>query len=694
MPSQLLSKARSVVLLFSFLALLALSACTNSKLGGVRGTSLQNGLNGAFTGASNLYTIVSTTDNTSNGSWLDVVFQYDASKESLSSLCTVGSKPCSCQFTWDEPTTSGAEVIPVHHVVTGAVTVAQVGSVSCVKPALYAAIPDTVSISLTVIPDSGNSSVFGVNAFSYTKKAMPAGSFSDSLGRSFLNVYRYSCYETYQRGMEIKSKTWSVQESNNTTTNVLLASQFCLSKAHESDSGSTECPTLSPPDYTAQSYYYNLYIGGDNLGAINNSNARYVCPRVNRPLRLTTPNWPMDSNFALASSASGDFPIGVEAFSKLSSRNDPVSSPSGCFGGTNNSPDDYSLIKSCLGFAAKVNPDGTCPLLTKSDGSALPTYRLRRYVALYPPLYDTDGKMIDGRAQSVDTIYVLDRPVQGPNGAIYSMRGPKPCPFSYYDHKGVLNPTTHIPSYGATNFRGWNGLNVDGIEFPNVDNSAQRSCSAILPVLNSTKTLWTMATVGAVNASSKFQHVYVRPQEAWAPHYEEDTDFQACTPQSSNFIDPPLHFARSGDNSTMAWCAESTPTQNPYNLDAGAGVVVPFTSHVSKNSTSAACTAETVSSAGPGNHGTAPTTCDRTVTLETPFPSWTRFPLLARENHVENALRNDDSYSCRITYDNNGTKSDRSGPTNGCCAVGTLLNFTNADGAHLEPGTACPAPAY
>lgn len=113
--------------------------------------------------------------------------------------------------------------------------------------------------------------------------------------------------------------------------------------------------------------------------------------------------------------------------------------------------------------------------------------------------------------------------------------------------------------------------------------------------------------IGTVNQRNPvMQNIYVRPINAWAPHYEEDLSFQACAPQASPNNDPPLHFAKDPTTGNVSWCAEVYPSQNDNvpsldqlnnpNAPMSAtntyiGHVRPFTSHIAKNSASADCQA-------------------------------------------------------------------------------------------------------
>ncbi|MGZ3697498.1 MAG: hypothetical protein ACXWP5_05295, partial [Bdellovibrionota bacterium] len=251
-----------------------------------------------------------------------------------------------------------------------------------------------------------------------------------------------------------------------------------------------------------------------------------------------------------------------------------------------------------------------------------------------------------------------------------------------------------------------------------------------------------------------FKKRYIRPITSWAPHYEEDTSFQGCAPQSfPGVIDPPLHFAKDPITGNVNWCAEVYPSQNdnvpqldrrPTGVSTGPllGRVAPFTSHVVKNSASADCVATTPNSipggglypnASAGACGSNPfpqgwarhpsdmladswidltlgvgainrctnQTCDRTVIAA--GQSWPRFPLIAPASAVENAIAQDSTYGCTLTFDNGGVKTGKTTPAQGCCGP-TVRVWTSLAGsgdqrtknsvAHLEPDAPCLTPQY
>ena len=665
-----------------------------------------------------------------------IYFDTARSTGLISNHCSIasGSKPCVCSFVWQEINQVTGSSVQISRSVQTSVSLVQASLVSCNAPDVFLTeIPNGTPVKIIVLPTGSNTEQFSMTAFSLTKtQNVDVGTFRDAQGNSFHDILHYGCYQQYQRGMSIFSKT-AVTPTNPTTgeaKNYAIASQFCVQTA--SGQGSGTCPTR-PPENSAQAYYYNLYIRDSESGDINYSNVNFVCPQVteslgnNGSIGTQGKAWPLDSNFALALAPTADFKVGVESNTKLSKPGDPVGAASTCYanasGGSSSS--SSSLVQSCLGFAAKPAGDGSCPYFTDTSGIRL-TYRLRRYVAIYPNIYNTDGKPLD--SQGADTIYVLDRPI---NAAAanplkpFTMRGPKPCPFSYFDNKGVTPVgAAGGNAYRATNDSNWTGVNVDGIEFPNTDsggsNGSPMSCSAVVPVLSADKQVMSIATVNKATTHG-FQHVYVRPIQAWTPHYEEDTSFQACAPQPQVPREAPIHFAKdttagSPTQNNVAWCSESYPTQNGNvtSLDAPTapalpaspanqytGKVIPFTSHIVKNTASAACTFSSLTlnssypAAGQANHPADPNTCDRTVT--TPGLAWPRFPLLAPAADVESAISSDSSYQCMVTYDNGGSKTGVKTPSSGCCAAGNVGVSTGAAGpatAHLEPDRPCIVPTY
>jgi hypothetical protein len=713
-----------VILMTSLSALTLTSACLNTSS---NKTSLKKSSSTGTTGAGNLiinygtFTIASiavgsAAESSTTGLPVTVTFNLANSTSSMLDSCTsnTGSNPCLCKFSWNEINSASGNSITIAHKVFTPVTAVQRAAISCTTPLTWQTeIPDNTSVTISIVPAQGNTGQFTVTPYGYTKgQHTETATFTDSMGRSFVNVLRYSCYEQRQRGLTVMNKIGTQSVTSIGSFNYVMASQFCLRDYKGEAKGGSGCETLPPADYSSQSYYFNMYIRDSESGDVNPGNAVFVCPKVTEALNQQRDGsgnpipgtqgkfWPMDSSFALSLGKTSDFSVGIVAHTKTTNVNDPTAQNTSCEGTSSSPSSANSLISSCLGFAAKPNLNGTCPKLTLNKPAAgcpsgtiangtsctLPTYRLRRFVSTYPPIYDTDGNIIP-ESQRIDTVYVLDRPVLDGSGNIlmdssgspYSMLGPKPCPFSFFDN---YNVTGAGYGYFGTNNSLWDNKNVDNIYFPYQDTGAggTGTCSALLPsndVSLSKVTLTTLTT-----------KKYIRPISSWAPHYEEDTGFQACAPQSTPLRDPPLHFAMKG--SKMAWCAEVYPSQNDNaaRLPAGANN---YTSHTMHNVTLAGVSCSTTAVAGhAGNNGT----CDRTVVNPGIGIAWPKFPLLAPEADVTKALQTDASFGCTMTYDSTGGKTNSadftlgSTPSQGCCSnVAPPAGAGNS--AHLEP---TPAP--
>ncbi len=760
-------RAQSILTLSTFILLLStltLSSCSNS---------LNSSLLSSTSSSSTTTTTASTTQDkfvistaTTNGTTttpatlISLYFNTTQSTAPVTNHCNTSAaggaqtvKSCICQFTWNQinpytgsSSTTNTTSSSVPRIVQTAMTAVQPSFLSCSVPNVYATeIPDGTQILLTILPSSGNpdSTLFTTNTITFTKStSVVSGSFQDSQGHLFTNIFHYACYQKFTRGITIQN---AVQQLPNPTTGanfpVVIASQFCLTSATAGAPGAN-CASLPPKDYSAESFFYNLYVMDSEKGDINQFNSSMICPLVtealgsNHTIGLQNQPWPLDSTFALTLSPNTTFSVGVVANTKLSDGTDPTAVGSACFAGqavANGGP----FINSCLGFAAPTNSDGTCPSFTNSSGQSQATYRLRRFIAIYPHLFDTNGQPFQNQSQGVDTIYVLDRPVTSSSNANplkpYTMRGPKPCPFAYFDRQGTANGNI---GYVASSDSNWNQKNIDGLQFPNKDGTAwdkSPSCSAALPQVSTDKSFISIRTVNINNSSptsawnsAPFQHLYVRPDPPYLPHYEEDPSFTACAPQATPLVDAPLHFSRNPVTGNVAWCSESYPTQNPniQNLDPPltptsnptipTGTIAPYTSHTVKNSASSTCNATAISiptsnysypvtgfamhsSSTPWNTtALANQTCDRTATSA--GLAWPRFPLLAPAAAVEAAINTDNSYQCTVSYDNGGSKTNNSTPSDGCCNKTSVFvptsTSTGASSAHLEPDVACNSPNY
>jgi hypothetical protein len=670
-------------LLLGAMLCFALTACFENNLtnfGGVSSSNNALSFSGSTFVISNVIITAPGTTSSSTDFTTNVFFNTTQSTTSISNECntsstTGGTGACYCLFTWNQ-TLGGSQ--PIQRAVQTTVTNVQPNLITCLAPQIYQSIPNNTTIQVTVQAAPGNSASFQVTPYNYPiNTSATGGSFQDAQGDAFQNILRYTCYEEYTRGMSIASQLFTTTNSTSgATATAPRADALCLQKASAtSTTASTNCTgQLGATNYTSQANYYNLFIPQTDVGDINFGNDRYKCPQIQESLgnngSVGSENkvWPLDSQFALMVSPSSTFSIGVEAFTAVSAGGDPVSAGSACFSAgsttatsSSTTADNSSLVKGCLGYAMPPSTTGTCPSFTNAANQIQFTYRLRRYVMMYPPIFDTDGSRL-AQTQATDTVYVLDRPVSSPQSPTqpYTMKGPKPCPFAYYDVKGVAGPaddlytntrtvisedpvshavitTNFLPGYRATNNASWNMTNVDGIAFPNIDNA--NSCSAAITVVGPNNSNMSIATIN--NANPAFKQLYLRPVTPWAPHYEEDTDFQACAPMSSTFQDPPLHFAKD-PSGNISWCAEVYPTQNPnVTLTNGSldflpstaasyvGHVQNFTSHVVKNSASAITTptipALPGSSASPGYPLADTLTCP-TYPATTPAPNVTVNP--------------------------------------------------------------------
>lgn len=711
-----------------------------------------------------------TTTTPSPPPLMTVFFNTSKSTSAISEYCNINNatnaraKPCLCQFKWNEINPFSGSNTPIPRTVQTPLIAVQPGAVSCNAPEVFhSEIKEGTILQVSVQPSGNNSNFFTIASFPFTKKSVAvSGSFQDSQGQIFDNILHYACFNKTQRGLKIQSRA-TPGPPHPTTGEIpsrVYATLFCLTRSDgsKSSTSASECKDLGAAEFSAQAYYFNLFVRKTGSGSINQSNASFVCPFVKESLNSNntkgTENqpWPLDTTFALSLAATSSFPIGVEANTRLGATNDATNTNTSCFpveggdaagggggGGAN------GITSGCLGFAAPTQTDGTCPSFKDSAGSLRPTFRLRRYVAVYPRTFDTTGKLISGQAQPIDTVYVLDRPVKGPASADptkpYTMLGPKPCPFAYLDQTGVTSTlgsaTTpnkisgYNASYGyvGTSNPAWAGTNVDGTELPNIDDFATNSCSAAVPILNADKTKFIIHTINKKAQISKYQHVFIRPVQPFFPHYEEDTSFKACAPQASPIIDPPLHFSRDTETGNVAWCAESYPSQNPSvsQIDPNkTGFIANYTSHVVKGSSSNECsrTLPDIPTSYPNNpifplpnpsfarhFSTLPwedvgsttvfanKTCDRTVSSTT--MAWYRYPLLAPAKDIEASISTDNSYMCSITYDNKQGKTNKpTTPSDGCCdrnsvTVPTLSGPRAATGtAHLEPDAPCGTPEY
>jgi hypothetical protein len=479
-----------------------LSACNNVATSPNRSTSSTNTSNNSnnTTQSSINFDITNVTINpppqNSNNNVATTVIAFNAisaNGKNLLDFCMVQSsgnedptRACVCKFQWTEVNTSDSSTV------TRTVTtdISQVSSfqISCPVPQVYASeIPDGTYINISVAPDTnkGNASGFTTSVYAYKKQTSPLnGDFRDVEGRTYKNIYHYVCYDKTAKPMSItrKTKTWSNQITGKSV-------QPQLANAFQTGLGSGQNP------FSAQSYYYDFYIRSNDLGAINESNSQFTCPRVN--VNGLPSFYPMDSTFALALNPSRDFPIQVNTYTQITGNTAAI--------GT-------------IGYAAKPNADGTCPSFVDSNNQIRRTYRLRQYTTVYPLRYNADGTVLDS-TQKVNTVYVLDRPInkagQDPLKPMTRL-GPKPCPFAF---------KTAQFGYKCMSDGSLTGKNIDGIEL-----QGDKTCP-IYPIPKDSN--------GNVLTDSTGTLV-IRPYKAFVAHFIENTNFKACAFESSTPVDPPI----------------------------------------------------------------------------------------------------------------------------------------------------------
>ena len=739
-----LMKGKTSVLLGLVMIALALAGCNQVRkpAKNTTGTITDPTVAPSSTAAGDTY-VVSSIGLDGSGNF-SILLDTKRSPGSLRSHCDPqGAKPCVCTFEWTEiNNTSGST--SVKRSGTSVMTVAQPAAASCPPFQAYSTeINDGTQLKISIGPGPGNPDVFTSVPFNYNKgQSNLTGAFQAD-GVYFDNILHYSCYFQFQKG-SIKSYMYKYQNPNPTSANTEStdapsASRFCVTKAFNLDGTSNaddpNCikSTLTP---SARAYYFNLFIPETEKSDINQGNAVYTCPFVkdtaetqtNAPLKA----WPLDKTFALAVTSTGNYTVPIEGYKRPTVAGQASSSScqdrlNGTASSTSSDDKGTTLFNGCMGFAARPNSDGSCPLLPNgTNGQTRRTYRLRRYMAIYPPVFDADGYKRQ-ETQMRDFIYIIDRPLTSPVPAdplSYSMLGPKPCPYAFFDAAAMTSSANPpIKQYTATNSNSWNGRysdgstfnrNIDNLQFPNTDSAT--SCSAMLPLVNSTKTLVSVVTISDSNPNSgssvarSLQTVYIRPSAPWYPHYEEDTDFLACAPladtdnsdKTLGYKEAPIHITKNNITKNQAWCTEAYPSQND-NISAMEGSdytgVIPFTSHVVKGVTGGVdCKAVKIGTSGREYHSASVSwadgksraaTCDRSyasVGLDKGTP-----PLLAPSADVENVLAQDSSYQCLVSFDKDSVKTARFAPSEGCCGLSVPGDARST--AHVEPGY-CKTPKY
>lgn len=758
---------------------LLLASCTNSKLdttalkAKTTGTTAKTQTGANLVSSKQSYSIVKSEVNAvasgTNSIAYEVTLTFDSPTKVnvndvtppdklITMACNPDSVvlPCQCLFKWDDRnnrTGLGAVNSEVYFRREFKTKVKRAGDnfVVCpTAPQFATDITVETPVEISLIPGDGNQKNFetlSVDKKPYQHKMVSLPDFGNGAGATnqdavLEDVFRYTCFQKYKKATEVRNVNLASGNSNFDSpllSKVVMASRFCTG-TNSSDGGSdSNCPEITN-QVSNQSAYFNLYVRKSQRN-IPSANSNFACPLVTNFNDSSGSGsvYPLDSSFSLSNKKTVDFKVPVEANSFVSTLNDPVTAtPESCTPDPASSSNSVTitnsnLVRKCLGWALAPAKDGSCPA---AGPNKVPTYRLRRFVMMYPPQYEPSGKLRGGEAPQVDTIYVLDRQVKEANGTTYDVVGPKPCPMAYFDSKSVTlaeaaeqagriegamepgfppNPTDRSgldKEYIGTNNPVWDGKNVDGIEFPSFDSSpitGVNSCAAVLPryKYDGRTWRWSLGTVHWSSADPKMRRVFVRPIQSWAPNYVEDLSFQACAPAPSVPVDPPLHvFAES-----RSWCAEVYPTLN-RNVDLlenkGVDGSLPgkarnYTSHYHPSCSlpqgydsylpsnypatgyaRAQKRQEQIAQNTPNKRYGA---CDRQV-VSKPDETGGKFPLLAPQSDVEKALMLEPTYACQVTTRRraatNGTVTGeprfQTLPPVSCCK-GVDTGFS-----HVEPG--------
>ncbi len=631
------------------------TACTNITQSSGRSTLTTTG-NPAFVGTSSTiatHTLKNVVINAlpaggaNGGQNLEINLTVDtgaAGFQPLTNFCGLGqTNPCSCELTWKQLTADGSDFSRVKRL---AVTTVQSGLVKCViAQSVWDEIATGAIIDMNIVPGYSNTTGLSCTSIGYKKgtQVNADGNFFDSTLTPFRNIHRYACHTKRVGTYEINNKFAEqvavgpmVNDGSGNLTpaavTVQIGSQYCVGaqgggagNANGGGAGGNFKCNDPRSGYSSQNYYRNFYIKSDTL-KITSSNSTYDCPSVLESIKVSagtdasglttvptteqTKLWPFDTTFALATTYSPDWNVGVSAASRLYKPGDPSNSVSqACQAGSENTQflTEAGLLRDCIGYAKKPNIDGTCGSIRDNNGRVRPLVRLRRYRAILPGAFQNDGHAETGNLRA-DEIYVADRLVLDSHGVATGemIYGPKPCNYSWFDHEGIVNRNGTYdfhskfnpgalryatPGYVATTkfyrsdagSNAWRpelSVNPDGMVFPNEDLNkstggfSQLSCSATLPkvvynmgqitamqLLTTNKSRGSSLNLGAL--TFKLDEIHLQPVDPWSPNYIEDTSFQACAPVSDPYLEPPLHFYKDA-NENYAWCTKPYPTQNPY----------------------------------------------------------------------------------------------------------------------------------
>jgi hypothetical protein len=468
---------KAAALALAAVALLSLEGCTNGRrkspnVSSSRVLVTTPLVEGVFT--------ITTLNVPSGGSQIQVNFSSAAGQPSLLSFCSGDSEPveggspgetraCACAFSWSEMNTNnGTAIAYTRTAYSELVPPVQAYRGVCALPVAWTSgeIAEGTRVKVKIVPGAGNPVGMTMDAKEIRKgTALDQFDFTDSEGRGFVNVHRYSCLQKPEPVGLIRSKVPSTpvatiepsrystdafwQQAPAFSLKASSATDFCIGNGRDPNNPNGACPQgTASRDVGAQSFYFSMYLPSTNLGRISYENVPggVYCPQVRETLR--TPSvasaWPLDTHFALAKSKSSEFSIPIETRAVLRTA-DPNTAPTSCVG--SGSSGSAIISNQCLGWAAKPNSDGTCNAFRDQSGTLRQTYRLRRYIARMPDRFKETGKV--DRRINFDEVYVLDRPVDGSPDPLkpFTMAGPKPCPFAYYDHSGVTGEAPPIARY-------------------------------------------------------------------------------------------------------------------------------------------------------------------------------------------------------------------------------------------------------
>ena len=475
---------------FGFLFLFLFSACTHINefkgLSTLNNPALVTADTSSYTHNLKNISLASITASSTAGSPdLEMSLSVDTSVTGflpLTQYCSAsGSNACVCQLDWSDLNSLTSPPKTVPRTKKLAVTEVQSGLVKCqLTSAFWSEIATGVVVKVNIAAvTTTNLTGLNVKSLGYKKGTVIStnGDFLDNSLTPFRNIHRYSCYSKRVSPHEVLS-----QVMTSGSVNLPRASRFCLS-----GSGSN-CATAARSGYSAQSYYRNLYARSDALGTINSTNDSYECPKVLEPLLYSADSagnsiptaqqgqyWPLDTSFALATSYSSEWSVGVHAASVLYKAGDHDSDPAllptsvkqcqdeGVAGAKNTRLLERGITIKCMGYAKPPNADGTCGSMIDSNGRTRYLTRLRRFRAIYPQFVQPSGKVNDSEINEADEIYVPDRLVVNnrgvPTGAM--IYGPKPCNFAWFDHEGVVS-RDGLVDFGSRLPSGQGGIDANG----------------------------------------------------------------------------------------------------------------------------------------------------------------------------------------------------------------------------------------